>query len=152
MSALSLKIKGGARLNRKLKEIADKLGHGHSVKVGFLEGAKYPDGLAVAQAAFWNEFGTSTAPARAFFRTMVDTKSPRWGDALAKIAHNVNYDSRQTMALMGEGIKGQLQHSINEWKDPPLSKFTIAKKGHSKPLIDTATMLRAVDYEVVEGA
>jgi hypothetical protein len=82
---------------------------------------------------------------------MVERKSPRWGVSLGNILRANHYDAERSLALMGEGIKGQLQRSITEWTTPPNSPRTVARKGFNKPLIDTAVMLRSVDYQVVSG-
>lgn len=50
-------FKGGEALEKKLREYAQKLGKGELLKVGFLEGATYPDGTPVAQIAAVQEFG-----------------------------------------------------------------------------------------------
>ncbi len=52
---------------------------------------------------------------------------------------------------MGEHIKGQLQGSIRDLMEPALSPVTIAKKGFSKPLIETSHMLNSVDYDIKDG-
>jgi len=48
---------GGDSIQRKLEEIAKRLGKSELLKVGFLEGATYPDGTPVAQIAAVQEFG-----------------------------------------------------------------------------------------------
>jgi len=54
---------GGAALEAKLREIADKVGKAKTVNVGFLEGSTYPDGTPVALIAATNEYGgTVTVP------------------------------------------------------------------------------------------
>ena len=54
---------GGAALEAKLREIAEKVGAPKTVRVGFLEGATYPDGTPVALVAATNEYGgTVTVP------------------------------------------------------------------------------------------
>lgn len=54
---------GGAALEAKLREIAEKVGKARTVNVGFLEGATYPDGTPVALIAATNEYGgTVTVP------------------------------------------------------------------------------------------
>jgi hypothetical protein len=54
---------GGAALEAKLREIAEKVGKANTVNVGFLEGATYPDGTPVALIAATNEYGgTVTVP------------------------------------------------------------------------------------------
>lgn len=153
MAAVNVEFKGGAGMNRALAEIAGRLGNGGAVNVGFLEKATYPvnekgKSLSVAQVAFWNEWGTVRSPPRPFFRGMIAKRSPRWGELLAAAAKATHYDTQATLAAAGETIKGQLQRSINEFMTPGNAPSTIRKKGFDKPLIDKATMLRAVDYEV----
>jgi len=108
-------------------------------------------GLKVAQVAFWNEFGTIRAPARPFFRTMIESKSPRWGNALGIALRKTDYNARNALAIMGEGIRGQLRQSIRDWSTPPNSPKTVAIKGFNKPLIDSAVMIRSADYQVIDG-
>jgi len=178
-------VKGGAKLQKYLFNVAQKLGTGGTVRVGFLEGATYPAQdrtarlragvarlnavgpvkpgtrafvgppkpstkapLPVATVAFWNNFGTKTAPARPFFSNMIAEDSPTWGRRLASVAKATNYDTKLTLARMGEGIQGQLVRRIVEWPadNAPL---TIAIKGFNKGLIDQGIMQHSVGYQVV---
>lgn len=178
--SIDASLKGGKALERHLKMILRKLGHGAVVKVGFFETERYPGGkyhwtdkrlagmspagrqLAeflegkdkfdgpVAQAAFWAEFGTKTAPARPFMRNTVASKSPRWGVALGNALRRTKYDARAALALMGMGIQGQIRQTITDFKDPPNSQVTADLKGFNKPLVNTGQMLRAVDFQVLE--
>lgn len=155
---------GGDVLERKLQEIADKLGGGQALRVGFLEGATYPDGTPVALVAGANEFGDPgrSRPPRPFFRSMIADKSQLWPKELGAVIKARDYDVSQALGLMGERIKGQLQESIREFAEPPLAQSTIAAKsrgrvdehpagyGPEKPLIETAHMLNSVDYDVLE--
>lgn len=50
-------MSGGDKLMEHLQSIAKGLSSGDDLKVGFLEGAKYPDGTPVALVAATNEFG-----------------------------------------------------------------------------------------------
>jgi hypothetical protein len=143
---------GGDKFEKKLKEIASRLGSAPVLKVGFFETAKYPDGTNVAQVAYWNEFGTSRAPARPFFRHMIEQKHKGWGVSVVKTLKSNNFDVNKTLNLMGEGIKNQLQQSINNWTQPPNAPSTVQAKGFNKPLIDTATMLRSVGWEIDESS
>lgn len=147
---------GGIRLAATLRKMRQNLGGGVSVRVGFNAGARYPNGQSVAQVAFWNEFGTPNAqhpiPARPFIRSMIAEKSPTWGLAMGAALRNNRYNARDAAEVMGEGLKGQLVQSIVNFTDPPNAPATIAGKGFDKPLIDTALMIRSVDYEIVEGA
>jgi len=157
IKAIQGSIVGTRALERHLREIEKRLGRGAHVRVGFLESATYPSTgegakrLPVAQVAFWNQYGTVRAPARPFFTDMIARKSPRWGVSLGNILRKNGYDAERSLALMGEGIKGQLQQSINEWSEPPNAPSTVERKGFNKPLIHTALMLRSVDYQVMTG-
>lgn len=144
---------GGEALEKKLAELAERLGESKTLRVGFLEGATYPDGESVPMVAAANEFGdpAMNRPPRPFFRNMIADKSPQWGDDIGKIAVATNYDTSTLLPLMGERIKDQLQGSIREFYDPPLSSYTIKKKGFDKPLIETSHMLNSVDYDIKDG-
>ncbi|AWB21235.1 hypothetical protein DA075_10185 [Methylobacterium currus] len=143
-------VKGGMALERRLGELAAKLGDGPTLSVGFLEGSTYPDGTSVPMVAATQEFGAPARniPPRPFFRLMVADKSPGWSTSLAATLKATNYDPKAALGLMGEGIKGQLQQSILDLNSPPLSPKTIARKGFDKPLVDTSVMLNSVDYVV----
>jgi len=54
-------IRGGDKFEAVLRDIADKLRDGGSVRVGFLENATYPDGKPVAMIAAIQEFGAPAA-------------------------------------------------------------------------------------------
>ncbi len=138
-------------MRKHLIAIEHRLGRGASVRVGFLDRATYPDGTLVAQVAFWNEVGTKRAPPRPFMRSMIASKSPRWGIALGLALKRTRYDARAALRIMGEGISGQLVQSIVNWSDPPNAPSTVAAKGFNKPLIDTGLMQRSVDYQVLDG-
>jgi hypothetical protein len=172
----------GGKATKYLKKLQRSLGAGKSLAVGFLESETYPGGTyhfskkrlagmspearefaeflegkekfsgAVAQVAFWNEFGTKTSPARPFMRFTVSTKSPNWGKQLGEALIHTKYDVEAALALMGEGIQGQLRETITAWRDPPNSGVTAALKGKNKPLIDSGQMLRAVDFQVLDEA
>lgn len=146
-------LSGGDELQKRLAEIADNLGEGKTLRVGFLEGATYPDGKSVPMIAAANEFGdpAMNRPPRPFFRNMIADKSPEWPEDLVKIAEATGYEAETMFGLMGEHIKSQLQGSIRGLMEPALSPVTIAKKGFSKPLIETSHMLNSVDYDIKDG-
>lgn len=145
--------KGGDQVAAGLRKIAKKLGDGAEVRVGFLEGATYPDGTPVATVAAINNFGAPAAgiPARPFFSDMVADKHGDWGQRLGKILQSNGYDGTRALATLGEGIAGQLRQAIVATNDPPLSLVTIARKGSEKPLVDTGHLLASVDTELDEN-
>lgn len=150
-------IKGGDRLDAYLAKLAKKVANGGAVRVGFLEGATYPDGTPVAEIAAIQNYGAPAAniPARPFFTRMVNVESGGWGAKLARILEKNDYDGDKSLALMGQGIAGQLRQAIVDMNDPPLKPETIRRKGGTetaaKPLVDTGHMLASVDSEVVSG-
>lgn len=139
-------LTGGDKLAKILAEIGGKAKG--SVDVGFMSGATYPDGTPVAQVAFWNEFGTSRAPSRPFFRAMIAKESAGWPELLGKAAVHYGYDAHQALSVIGEKINDDLKSSIVGWQGPQNAPSTIAKKGFNKPLIDTGDMLRSTTYNV----
>lgn len=141
-------VKGGKKISKVLAEIGSKMQG--SVNVGFLAGATYPDGTSVAQVAFWNEYGTTSAPARPFFRTMVARESPGWSLLIAKAAKHYNYDAATVLQFMGVKISEELQQSIRGWSTPGNAASTIAEKGFDNPLLRTGHMQNSVDFEVNE--
>jgi hypothetical protein len=118
-------LKGGDKLEAALRAIAQKVSKPGTLRVGFLEGASYPDGTPVALVAFWNEFGTKKSPTRPAFRNMIAAKSDEWAPAIGHLLPQNNYDVRTTLEIVGEAIKGQLQQSIVDTTDPPLSPVTL---------------------------
>lgn len=50
-------VKGGDKLATFLEGVVAKIGKAKMLRVGFVDGATYPDGTNVAQVAFWNEYG-----------------------------------------------------------------------------------------------
>jgi hypothetical protein len=143
------KLSGGGKMRVTLAEIGAKLANAATLNVGFLEGStESKDGQPSANVAAMNEFGTSKAPPRPFFRPMIARGSPEWGTKMGKVLVATNYDVSRTLALMGEDLKGELVASIDAVTEPRLAPSTIKRKGFDKPLVDTGDMRRAVDYEV----
>lgn len=136
-------LKGGDALKAKLAEIARLATNAKEVRVGFLEGATYPNGTPVALVAAVHNFGRWP-----FFSNMIAAKSPEWGPAMAALLKANNYDALRTLQLTGEAIAGQLRQAIVDTNSPALAPSTIRRKGFSKPLVETGQMLNSVDYEV----
>lgn len=143
-----MKISGGDKLERALREMIEKVTNASTVEVGFLENSTYPDGTSVPMVAAIQEFGSGNIPSRPFFRGMINDKSPEWPDAVAGLLVDNDYDAKRTLEQTGAAIKGQLQEAITEFVGVPLSPKTIARKGFDAPLRETGHMLNSVDYKV----
>lgn len=144
-------VSGGDKLEARLKALADKVSNPGTLRVGFLEGATYPDGTPVALIAAVQNFGSPSRgiPPRPFFSNMIAENKDRWGERLSAILKANGMDAKAALELMGAGIAGQLRESIVNTNAPPLAPATIEAKGFEKPLVDTGHMLQSVDYEIV---
>lgn len=103
------------------------------------------------EVATFNEFGTTTAPARSFLRSTVDEERRKYADMFqVSLARWVDGKStlHDALALVGTQAKADVQRKITKLKDPPNAPSTIAQKGSSNPLIDTGQMRQAVDFVV----
>ncbi len=120
------KVTGTGAMSAKLRQISDGLHRAKEVRMGFLENATYADGTSVATVAAINNFGAPEAgiPARPFFSDMIERHKGNWGDAFGELIKSVNYDAAKALALMGEGMAGQLREQIVETNSPANSPVT----------------------------
>lgn len=144
-------MRGGDKFRQRLTELAKQAATA-KVRVGIIEQANYDgsDGESVAQVAFWNEYGTATIPPRPFFRNTIAEHKDEWPKQAAEMLEVNGGDVRQALADMGEGVKGQIVETIQAFREPPNAAATVKKKGFDKPLIDTGTLWRSIDYEVTD--
>lgn len=112
-------------------------------------------GLTNAEIAVIHEFGAPRAniPERSFIRsTLRDPDVRRRLRALqANLARAViaGMDQKKALGTMGEFLASQIRATITRGVDPPLKPATIARKGSSKPLIDTGQLRRAISWVIV---
>lgn len=120
-------IDGGDKLKAALRQIADSLSRGGSLKVGFLSGATYPNGTPVAMVGAILNFGAPRAgiPPRPFFSEFVAKNSKGWPDEIRAQLKATGYDAALTMSRMGVLLQGQLRQSIRDTNQPPLSPVTL---------------------------
>lgn len=147
-------MRGGSKFRSALRDAVSKAAGG-TVRVGILETQKYPakDGkgnVSVAQAAYWNEYGTATIPARPFFRNTIAEKQDEWADKAASRLQQADGDVSKALALIGEDVKGDIVETIQNFMEPENAPSTVKKKGFNKPLIDTDGLWKAIQSEVVE--
>lgn len=110
-------------------------------------GESHQRSLPIAQVAFWLEFGTTRMKARPFFRSMIRSKSPRWGYWLARFLKESDYSASASLGKLGLLIQEQLRESILAW--PADNKpMTVFIKRANKALVNVGTLLRHVDSEV----
>lgn len=119
-----------------------------TLEAGFLEGVTYSDGMSVPMVASLNEFGTYNIPPRPFFRNAINKNSDKWGKVFLQGMQKQG--ARNAFGLLGERIRKDIVQSINDTNEPPNSPVTIARKGSSKPLVDTGLMRASVNYRIKE--
>lgn len=137
------------RLNQIAKELTNK-----QLKVGFIDGATYPDGTKVSQVAFENEYGVPERrqPPRPFFRNAISEHQDEWKDAIGR-GIRAGYPVAQVLEQIGALAASDVYTSITQLMDPPISARTIRERQErgnmsTKPLIDTKVMINSVSYEV----
>lgn len=138
-----------------LSNVASQL-DSKQLKVGFIDGATYPDGTPVAMVAATNEYGRpeNNQPPRPFFRNAIAEHESEWTDSIAR-GIRAGYPVDQVLEVVGAQIQGDVKESIAQLMTPPLAASTIAarkSKGNNstKPLVDTKVMIGDVNYEVSE--
>lgn len=143
-------MSGGAAFEAKLRELAAKVSRPATLRVGFLENARYPDGTPVAMIAAVHNWGAPSRniPPRPFFSNMIKAKSSEWPAAIGGLLQRNDWDAAVALDVAGAAIAGQLRQSITDFYGVPLKPATIARKGFDKQLIDSAHMLQSVDHEV----
>lgn len=130
-------LHGGSQFEQKLNELAAKLSGNPSVRVGFLEGATYPDGTSVPYIAALNEFGgTFTVPAR---KQTIYRKVDKHGNFLRKgrfvKRKAANFESTHDVAA----------HQRTQPPRPFFRRMIAAKKAEWGPAL--GVQLKKTDYD-----
>lgn len=120
--------------------------------------------LTVAQIATVHEFGktihqpkmnrTIVIPERSFLRATID----QYQEAIARRQVLLTqgyllgkFDLRSSLELLGQYVVGLVKQRIADGINPENRPSTIARKGSSKPLIDTGQLRNSVTYKVEVG-
>ena len=143
---VTVKDKGLRKIRRELEKASRR------VVVGVLAGSEpYPDGTTVEEVATWNHWGTETIPARPFITATVEerkTEIKALELRLAKGLFEGKITQEQALEFMGAYIKGEIITKINDFFPPENAPSTIARKGSSKPLVNTKQMVGSIDYQI----
>jgi len=117
-------------------------------------GVEAAPGSRLDIAATVNEFGSTDGriPQRSYFRSTMDRERLRYGTALAWSLRRV-LDGRslwrRELHLLGSRIANDIAITIHELDTPPNAPSTIQKKGFDNPLVETGTLARSIDHEVL---
>lgn len=114
-------------------------------------GEYYEEGLVtVAEVAFWNEFGTVTAPERSFLRSTIDENRPDLDKLTAKLINEIilgRIDTNKALQKLGLKIQELIKKKILEYNDIPNAPSTIARKGFNNPLVNTRRLWRSIAHQ-----
>ena len=153
---VTVKIEGGDKYKQFLAKMAEIAG---GVKAGILNNATTTDGKSIAEYAVYNEFGSSSIPARPFMRTVAKEKPRQWIGEMVRDVRGGATDPavwKQALGVAGESMKSDIKDSIQNGAWTPNAEATVnakRRKGKSEPdhpLMDTGQMIAAVSYEVVD--
>lgn len=128
------------------------------VAVGFPESKASKSNI---EKAVWNEFGTrggssgggwgGPIPERPFMRNAMRNNKSKYTRAMRASAKKILLGETAMETVLNKlGIlaQGDIQSEITSLSSPPNSPVTIARKGSSKPLIDTGAMRQAVTWKL----
>jgi hypothetical protein len=148
---MSVKIRQRDRGYRKLvKELA-----GGEITVGVL-GQKaeepHPDSeLTVGQLAAVHELGLGV-PERSWLRSWIDGNQRRIEQLSEQVWENISsgrLSRKVALEQMAATLVQEIQENVLQGGiTPPLAESTITRKGHDTPLVDTKTLVSAIDYEL----
>lgn len=107
----------------------------------------------IGEAAFFNEFGTESIPARSWLRSWVDGTITVLRVEQLKAYQSIllrGKNEKTTLAAMGERYADQITGRIDAKIPPPNADRTIEKKGFDHPLIDSGLFIDRVSSEVTD--
>lgn len=134
------------------KKLVRKIGFNTKVEPG-TKRESVNTSLTVAQVASYNEFGTEDKDgktrihARPFIRGTYEKRRQDIIDHTAKFLYR---DPENVLGHVGLYVVSLIQEEIRKGIAPENSKYTIARKGSSKPLIDTGQLINSITYKVIE--
>jgi hypothetical protein len=113
------------------------------------------DGPTIAQYASWNELGAADGriPSRPFIRGFADGKRELVAKTMERLGGLVTgdeLDADTAIRRLGEFGQSGVKSYIRNGAFAPNAESTIAKKGSSKPLIDTGALRNSIRYQAIE--
>lgn len=139
---------------KALKKRSQTLDHG-GVKVGVPGSLSHQDGTSLAMIAAVHEFGNPEKgiPERSFLRGSILTNRKKYADASKKLSFRVlsgDMQAAQAYGLLGQAASDDVKQFIREGDFVPNAPATVARKGSSKPLIDTGQLRQSITFVVDE--
>lgn len=128
------------------RKLVRRIGFNTKVPLGTKKESVNPN-LTVAQVASYNEFGTNKNPSRPFIRGTYERRRQDIIDQTAKFLYR---DPENVLSHVGLYVVSLIQEEIRKGIAPENSKYTVERKGSSKPLIDTGQLINSITYKVME--
>lgn len=129
--------------------------HGPLVKVGLPKGSgtHQPSGMPVVQLGAIHEFGSSDGriPERPFLRVAMKKHRAEHNALIRGLAHGISSgreDPVRAVSKLGAVAAANVQETISDGVPPPNAPSTIARKGSSKPLIDTGALRQSITWQL----
>lgn len=123
------------------------------VKVGWPQGKAEADGTPLAMIAAVHEFGDPERgiPERSSLRSSMQENAQKYVrlnklNLVSILRGGLTAD--EALGQLGEMAKSDVQVKIRSGDFVPLKPATVARKGSSKPLIDSGQLVQGVSYEV----
>lgn len=126
--------------------------NGRQVKVGVPEGKAGNTESSLADVAKWNEFGTEDIPERPAFRNGIakaKTKILALNKRNLLLIAKDEMSVEQALDMLGALATGEIKREFVSGEFAPNAPSTIAKKGSSRPLIDSGQLRQSITWEVV---
>lgn len=126
-----------------------------SVAIGILGedgGETYEDGATLVQIGAIHEYGLGN-PERSFIKMPTELKQKDIARVIG-VQFNKTLEGQgvdKSLGLLGVYVQNVIKGAFTSdgyGKWPPLSAITVAKKGSSKPLIDTGRLMNSIHYEI----
>ena len=149
MGKVTVDLSALKQLQKALEE-----SNAETLQVGWFDSANYTDTLPVPQVAFWQEFGTKSAPPRPFFRPAIAENETKWA-ALVDSGGTAVIEGRATMSNVFNGLGLTAQADVKNAITGPheaLSPVTLAlrrlrNEGHEI----NGTLVGAVAAAIARG-
>ena len=139
-----------------LEKLKKRFGNGsYEIAVGLPKGENtsgilYPNGVALLDVAFYNEYGTVHIPARPAIKLGGRHANQALGELLKSVIRNTNDDKIliEELKKVGQQATSIVKKEITDLRKPPNAPSTIRKKGSDNPLIDTGTYRQSITYQI----
>lgn len=138
------------RLLRELETLKRK-----QVRIGLQRGKKHKgkNQADLVDIAVYNEFGTSSIPARPFFAQTVEQQGEFLTEFSSELAGRL-VDGTETaesvLKKIGTAAKGAVQYQITNGGFVPNAPATVKRKKSDQPLIDTGLMRQSIQFIICD--